>query len=303
MPRHTRFLSRKLASASWSLLALASIPGAAQGHHVIFHAKGPPQPHHHHHHQHHRHHRHRHRFRHRHRHWHRSHHRDHHHHHHHHEHHHHHHHHHHHLLILILLLIIILIICHIRFIIIIIIIFIIIITIIVNIIITIDGEFTTFICFTQSKISILLICNGKPESSNPFSDASLRSPLEIVSWWRSGGLTCPTEKIIFKSLSPFQAFFFSIILCSICLVNKVHSSTWANVRINAALCSYLAVPRHGKRTAWNLAMTPKGLKRKRHRHFPADTEDTSSLPSFSYPASFRHPPPASSYSGSFQIFE
>ena len=38
-----RFLfSRKLASASWSLLALASIPGAAQGHHVIFHAKGPP---------------------------------------------------------------------------------------------------------------------------------------------------------------------------------------------------------------------------------------------------------------------
>ena len=30
----------KLASASWSLLALASIPGAAQGHHVIFHAKG-----------------------------------------------------------------------------------------------------------------------------------------------------------------------------------------------------------------------------------------------------------------------
>ena len=52
--------------------------------------------------------------------------------------------------------------------------------------------------------------------------------------------------------------------------------------------------RSGKRTAWNLAMTPKGLKRKRHRHFPADTEDTSSLPSFSYPASFRHPPPASS---------
>ena len=39
----------------------------------------------------------------------------------------------------------------------------------------------------------------------------------------------------------------------------------------------------------------KGLKRKRHRHFPADTEDTSSLPSFSYPASFRHPPPASSF--------
>ena len=38
--------SRKLASASWSLLALASIPGAAQGHHVIFHAKGgdPPSP-------------------------------------------------------------------------------------------------------------------------------------------------------------------------------------------------------------------------------------------------------------------
>ena len=34
--------SRKLASASWSLLALASIGGAAQGHHVIFHAKGPP---------------------------------------------------------------------------------------------------------------------------------------------------------------------------------------------------------------------------------------------------------------------
>ena len=33
-------LSRKLASASWRLLALASIPGAAQGHHVIFHAKG-----------------------------------------------------------------------------------------------------------------------------------------------------------------------------------------------------------------------------------------------------------------------
>jgi len=29
-------MSRKLASASWSLLALASIPGAAQGHHVIF---------------------------------------------------------------------------------------------------------------------------------------------------------------------------------------------------------------------------------------------------------------------------
>ena len=83
-------------------------------------------------------------------------------------------------------------------------------------------------------------------------------------------------------------------LCSICLVNKVHSSTWANVRINAAWRSYLAVPRHGKRTAWNLAMTPKGLKRKRHRHFPADTEDTSSLDSFSYPASFRHPPPVSS---------
>ena len=64
-------LSRKLASASWSLLALASIPGAAQGHHVIFHAKSSPPPHHHHHHQHHRHHRHqcrrhRHRFRHRH---------------------------------------------------------------------------------------------------------------------------------------------------------------------------------------------------------------------------------------------
>ena len=34
--------SRKLASASWSLLALASIQGAAQGHHVIFHVKGPP---------------------------------------------------------------------------------------------------------------------------------------------------------------------------------------------------------------------------------------------------------------------
>ena len=43
--RHT-LISRKLASASWSLLALASIPGAAQGHHVIFHAKGgtPPPP-------------------------------------------------------------------------------------------------------------------------------------------------------------------------------------------------------------------------------------------------------------------
>ena len=39
-----KILSRKLASASWSLLALASIPGAAQGHHVIFHAKGPPRP-------------------------------------------------------------------------------------------------------------------------------------------------------------------------------------------------------------------------------------------------------------------
>ena len=38
-------MSRKLASASWSLLALASIPGAAQGHHVIFHAKGPPPCH------------------------------------------------------------------------------------------------------------------------------------------------------------------------------------------------------------------------------------------------------------------
>ena len=37
-------ISRKLASASWSLLALASIGGAAQGHHVIFHAKGPPCP-------------------------------------------------------------------------------------------------------------------------------------------------------------------------------------------------------------------------------------------------------------------
>ena len=33
-------MSRKLASASWSLLALASIPGAAQGHHVIFNTKG-----------------------------------------------------------------------------------------------------------------------------------------------------------------------------------------------------------------------------------------------------------------------
>ena len=158
-----------------------------------------------------------------------------------------------------------------------------------------ESSLLSYALITQSTISILLICIGKPESWNPFSDASLRSPLEIVSWWRSGGLTCPTEKIIFKSLSSFQAFFFSIILCSICLVNKVHSSTWANVRINAALRSYLAVPRHGKRTAWNLAMTPKGLKRKRHRHFPADTEDTSSLPSFSYPASFRHPPPASSH--------
>ena len=38
------FMSRKLASASWSLLALASIPGAAQGHHVIFHAKGGDPP-------------------------------------------------------------------------------------------------------------------------------------------------------------------------------------------------------------------------------------------------------------------
>ena len=38
------FYSRKLASASWSLLALASIPGAAQGHHVIFHAKGGDPP-------------------------------------------------------------------------------------------------------------------------------------------------------------------------------------------------------------------------------------------------------------------
>ena len=37
-------LSRKLASASWSLLALASIGGAAQGHHVIFHAKGGAPP-------------------------------------------------------------------------------------------------------------------------------------------------------------------------------------------------------------------------------------------------------------------
>jgi len=39
-------MSRKLASASWSLLALASIQGAAQGHHVIFHVKGgvPPPP-------------------------------------------------------------------------------------------------------------------------------------------------------------------------------------------------------------------------------------------------------------------
>ena len=42
--RHT-LISRKLASASWSLLALASIPGAAQGHHVIFHAKGGDPPH------------------------------------------------------------------------------------------------------------------------------------------------------------------------------------------------------------------------------------------------------------------
>ena len=41
----TLCLSRKLASASWSLLALASIGGAAQGHHVIFPAKGaPPLP-------------------------------------------------------------------------------------------------------------------------------------------------------------------------------------------------------------------------------------------------------------------
>ena len=38
------YISRKLASASWSLLALASIPGAAQGHHVIFHAKGGDPP-------------------------------------------------------------------------------------------------------------------------------------------------------------------------------------------------------------------------------------------------------------------
>ena len=38
------FFSRKLASASWSLLALASIGGAAQGHHVIFHAKGGTPP-------------------------------------------------------------------------------------------------------------------------------------------------------------------------------------------------------------------------------------------------------------------
>ena len=38
------WLSRKLASASWSLLALASIPRAAQGHHVIFHAKGGDPP-------------------------------------------------------------------------------------------------------------------------------------------------------------------------------------------------------------------------------------------------------------------
>ena len=37
-------MSRKLASASWSLLALASIGGAAQGHHVIFHAKGGDPP-------------------------------------------------------------------------------------------------------------------------------------------------------------------------------------------------------------------------------------------------------------------
>ena len=37
-------LTRKLASASWSLLALASIGGAAQGHHVIFHAKGGAPP-------------------------------------------------------------------------------------------------------------------------------------------------------------------------------------------------------------------------------------------------------------------
>ena len=43
---HVSCFSRKLASASWSLLALASIGGAAHGHHVIFHAKGgdPPLP-------------------------------------------------------------------------------------------------------------------------------------------------------------------------------------------------------------------------------------------------------------------
>ena len=44
---HSRALSRKLASASWSLLALASIGGAAQGHHVIFWPwLNPPRGHH-----------------------------------------------------------------------------------------------------------------------------------------------------------------------------------------------------------------------------------------------------------------
>ena len=53
------------------------------------------------------------------------------------------------------------------------------------------------------------------------------------------------------------------------------------------------IPRHGTPCLGDMLIL-KGLKRKRHRRFPADTEDTSSLPSFSYPASFRHPPPASS---------
>ena len=79
------------------------------------------------------------------------------------------------------------------------------------------------------------------------------------------------------------------------LVNKMHLNIWANIKINAGLCSYLAVPRHGKRIAWNLIMTPKGLKRKRYRYFPAEIEDKFSFPSFSYPVSFRYLPPALNY--------
>ena len=106
-------------------------------------------------------------------------------------------------------------------------------------------------------------------------------------------------------LIPARCVYLLLFCCSVAKVSRQTSATaWklflaafplsAASDLTSSSCSgQQLIPRHGTPCLGDMLIL-KGLKRKRHRRFPADTEDTSSLPSFSYPASFRHPPPASS---------